>query len=210
MEQKSSMKAKLLKTGVLLVVTALSCSCRPAFNHVYLTDVPVRIYAEDNSDYPNVDIIREDVQTKVSESIPGAMYKDFLFSGKCSELPAHQGTMLFTFQRVQNYLNGKQVIFVTATVDTRQQTVKIEALDESSFYPNLQQDEPTTEAAFGRITQIAYQHINQLGLSNCNVTITQQEDHWDVRCGAFNDFEQKCWFAINSSTQEIERPRPPQ
>jgi hypothetical protein len=68
--------------------------------------------------------------------------------------------------------------------------------DESDFYPLTQQETFAGDNAFKKIAALAHRHITESGLSDCDVTITQLENSWDVRCGALENFIQKCQFEI--------------
>lgn len=119
-----------------------------------------------------------------------------VFSGKCQNLPHLRGKLVLIFEQVHPALFKQQVISGEASIDTVIQTMNLGFKDETDFYPLVRRGAFVGDSSFKKIAALAQRHITELGLSDCDVTITQLENSWDVRCGPLENFIQECRFEI--------------
>lgn len=160
-----------------------------------MTDVPVTVFEPGTQDV-DLDTILEAAAQRIHEILPGAHFQSLVFSGRCQDLPHLRGKLVLIFVQVQAAIPRQRVVRATATVDTVRQTMSLHYVDESDHYPSTQRQTFGGDCSVKEIAAIAYRHITELGLPDCDVTLTQLDDSWDVRCGPLSNFTEKCWFAI--------------
>lgn len=190
----------------LLFLPLVGCESGPT--PVDVTNVPIDI-SQPNSEEVDIDVVMTSVQARVRERLPDAQFKRLTFSGKCQDLPKLQGRIVILFMQVNWSLFGQQVMFATASVNTSQRMMTLSIFDESKYYPSTAVLPLVADSEFKEIARIAHQHIVESGLSDCDVTITQDENVWDICCGCLDDFCQQCEFAVDAVTGEIKSSKPP-
>jgi hypothetical protein len=162
-----------------------------------VTDVPVAVFRE-NTLSVDIDIVFEAVTPYINKRLPEASFRGLIFSGKCQDLPQLRGTLVMVFVEKKNNLLGSQVTEATASIDTINQIMDIEYVDYSDLQISTQGRQFIGQDSFVRIAALAYQQITEQGLIDCDVTLTQRDESWDVRCGSLGNFIQKCRFDIQN------------
>lgn len=182
--------------GGLCLLLLLS-ACTYNFQDVKMTDVPIDVLRPGIQEV-DVDAVFETVTQRVHETLPKAYFQGMVFSGRCQNLPRLQGKLVFVFAQVRMGIPGRQVVRATASVDTVRQTMDLYYEDVSNFYPSTKRRTFSGDQSIKEIAATAHQHITELGLCDGDVTLTQLNDSWDVRCGSLSDFIQKCRFEIEN------------
>ena len=180
-----------------LWLSLLLFACTSRFQEVKVTNVPVTVFKPGTQNV-DVSVVLEDVTQRVHEMLPGAYFQGMVFSGKCQDLSRLHGKLVLVFVQVQAAIPKRQVVRASASVDTVRQTMDLHYEDVSDFYPSTKRRTLNGDRSIKEIAAIAHRHITELGLSDCDVTLTQLDDSWDVRCGPLNNFVQKCRFEIVS------------
>lgn len=178
-----------------LWLSLVLAACTSRFQEIKVTNVPVTVFKPGTQDV-DVSVVLESVTQRVRETLPGAYFQGVVFSGRCPDLPRLQGKLILTFVQVQVAIPRQQVVLATASIDTVQQTMDLHYENVSSFYPSTKRRTLSGDHSIKEIAAIAHRHITELGLSDCDVTLTQLDDSWDVRCGPLGSFIQKCRFEI--------------
>jgi hypothetical protein len=181
----------ILCFGLYLSLTA----CAPKFPRVKVTDVPVSILNPSTQEV-DLDIAFTIAIQKTQEMLPEAYFGGMVFSGRCQALPRLQGTLVLVFARVRSALFKQQIVSGVTSIDTVRQMMSLYYTDRSDYE---WYDPPTTfpgNRSFREIATLAHRHITELGLSDCDITITQMDNSWDVRCGPLENFIQECRFEI--------------
>jgi len=178
-----------------LWLSLLLFACTSRFQDVEMTNVPVNVF-EPGTQEVDVDTVLETVAQRIHETLPEACFQGMVFSGRCQDLPRLQGKLVLVFVQVQVGIPKRQIVRATASVDTVQQTMDLHYEDVSDFHPSTKRRTLNGDRLIKEIAAIAHWHITELGLSDCDVTLTQLDDSWDVRCGPLNNFVQKCRFEI--------------
>lgn len=179
--------------GLCLLLVLTSCTSR--FQDTKVTNMPVAV-SKPGTQEVDLDVLYSAVTQKVHETLPEAYFQGLVFSARCQDLPRLQGKLVLIFAQVRAAILGQQVVRATASVDTAHQTTDISYRDVSDSYPSTSRQVFGGDRAIKAIVAIAHQHITRLPLSACDVTITQLDNSWDVRCGRLDDFAQKCRFKI--------------
>jgi len=187
-----------------LLTACLLTACIHRFEPVKLTGLPVDVSQPDAQEV-DVDLIFTNAESRAKKVLPES-YLTFLgFSGSCHELPRLRGTIRFWFTEVRGIL-GRQVLLASVSVNTISETMSLEILDISDYYPSivplrLQGSLPITE-----IAAIAYNHIISLGLSECDVGLSRLRDSWLVECtfpGSGLLGHRLCEFEIDPFTGQV-------
>lgn len=192
----------LLWTSVLLLVLS---ACK--FQETELTGLPIEILA--NAQDVNVDIIVGQTQDRVQEILPHSYLVAFSFRGRCQDLPALRGQIDLHFVQVKSFAFHRQVLVAFASVDTIQGTLDVQTRDFSDRYWSTDPLLPQDVSVAKEISQVAYQHIADLGILDCDVTLDRvgnTADVWHVLCtepGSGPTGSQLCEFEINTATGQI-------
>lgn len=181
--------------GVCLLLLLSACTYGFQFQDVKVTDVPINVLNPGTQEV-NVDVVFATVTQRVHETLPKAYFQGMVFSGRCQDLPRLQGKLILVFTQVRTAIPRQQVVRATASVDTLRQAMDLYYEDVSNFYPSTKRRTFSGDRPIKEIAAIAYQHITELGLCDGDVTLTQLNDSWEVRCGSLSDFVQKCRFEI--------------
>ncbi|MGC8880553.1 MAG: hypothetical protein ACP5R2_15170 [Anaerolineae bacterium] len=184
--------------GLCLLLLLSACTYSFQFQDVKVTDVPIDVLKPGTQEV-NVDVVFETVTQRVHETLPKAYFQGMVFSGRCQDLPHLQGKLVLVFRQVRMAIPRQQVVRATASVDTLRQTMDLYYEDVSNFYPSTKHRTFSGDHSIKEIAAIAHQHITELGLCDGDVTLTQLNDSWDVRCGSLSDFIQKCRFEIENA-----------
>jgi hypothetical protein len=191
-------------TSVLLLVLS---ACKFKFQEMELTELPIETSA--NAQDVNVDIIVRHTQDQVQEVLPRSYLVAFGFTGQCQELPALRGQMDLEFVQVKSFTFHRQVLVAFASVDTIQGTLDIRTRDFSDRYWSTDPLPPQNVSVAKEISQVAHQHITDLGILDCDVTLScvgNKVDIWHVLCtepGSGPTGSHLCEFEINAVTGQI-------
>lgn len=180
--------------GVCLLLWALA-ACGSTFRDSKVSDVPIDVSRASIKEV-DIDVVLPDVRHEVDRVLPGAFFQGMVFSGTCDDLPALRGRIVLVFGQVSRGLFSDRVLIATATVDTDHSTVDIRFQDVSDLYPTTEPLPVVDDQTVKEVASIASQHIAALGIPECEVTLTQRTESWDVRCGALDDFDAQCHFTI--------------
>lgn len=181
---------------VSLCLILLLSACATSFQETTVTNIPVAV-SKQGTQGVNLDVIRDVAEQRVRSTLSGAYFQGMVFSGKCQDLPQLQGKVVLIFAQVRPAIPGQQVVRAFASINTDQKTMDIHYVDESEAYPLTERREFSGDRTFKEIADAVYQQITELGLSDCDVTLTQVEDDaWDVRCGPLDNFVQECRFGV--------------
>lgn len=206
MRRNGKRQMMLVLLAVLFTVSLVSC--RPQFQTVYVTEIPVQALDQDPRDI-NLDSLLESLQASVASKLPDARYRGLVFSGKCKELPTLRGRLIIDFMQAKEFLNGPQILIATFSVNVMEKSMTLTILDESTAYPSTILLPEITDQQLKEVAQTAYQHIIEQGLDDCDVTLTQGIAQWDVRCGSLDDFIQQCRFTIDVTSGKVVGDAPP-
>jgi hypothetical protein len=174
---------------------SLLTACAPKFQESTVTNIPVSILNPSTSEV-DLDIALEVARKKIREVLPDAYFGGIIFSGKCQALPRLQGKLVLIFARVRPALFKQQVVSGVVSIDTVKQMMDLDYTDHSDYE---WYDSPKIfvgDRSFKEIAALAHTHITKLGLYDCDVTLTQMDDSWDVRCGPLENFIQECRFEV--------------
>ena len=183
--------------AVYLLLLLSACTYGFQFQDIKVTDVPINVLKPGTQEV-NLDVVFTTVTQKVHETLPKAYFQGMVFSGKCQDLPRLQGKLVLVFTQVRTAIPKQQVVRATASVDTLRKTMNLYYEDVSNFYPSTKHRTFNGDRSIKELAAIAYRYITELGLCDGDVTLTQLNDSWDVRCGSLSDFVQKCRFEIEN------------
>lgn len=196
-KMKLTTRPALITLAGAVVLLWLLSACTPGFAKYVIRDVPVDVY-DPGTQRVNLDRVYQSAQQQISTELPDAYFTGMIFSGKCRDLPGVQGKLVLIFLQVRPGVLRRQVLQGTASVDTIIGTMDVRFTDESSLYPVLQKEVFIGDVAFRDVARTAHGHLLERDVDDCNVTLTQQQKSWDVRCGRLGDFVQQCSFRITN------------
>jgi hypothetical protein len=179
--------------GLCWLVLVVACS--PSFREIQLTDVPVQAL-DSNTKSVNTDIVLTAVTQKVHETLPSAYYRGMVFAGRCEDLSQLRGKLVLIFLQTQWGFPKQRAFRAVASVDTIQQKMNLRYTDETNYYPATEQQTFAGDQSVKIIFALAHQHIAQQQIPDCDVTVTELDDVWHVRCGPLENFIKKCEFEI--------------
>lgn len=180
-----------------LCLFVLLTACAPKFQDAKVANIPVNIVRPGMQNI-DLDIALDVARQSIRETLPAANFRGMVFSGKCQNLPRLEGKLVLIFEQVRPGLFKQQVIRGDALIDTAKQTMSLDFADETEFYPLVRKETFAGDSSFRGIAMLAHKYITELDLPDCDVTITQIGSTWDVRCGALENFIQKCRFEISN------------
>jgi nitrogen regulatory protein PII len=115
------------------------------------------------------------------------------------------GQYILIFVKTEWILLQQATIRATASIDTLQQQMDITYENVTDLYPRTQPMPIIANRDFRATIESAKKHIEDSAISDCNITITQVDNIWDVRCEALENHSQKCHFVIdNGRVKDIE------
>ena len=197
--------SKIRYTLILWCLILLLVSCGSKIQPIVLKNIPIAVSSL-NSEEVNLEIVLKSVEEITQERLPGAYFGGLVYSGKCQDLPNKQGRIVIKFIQVNHFFPfTKQFLLATASINTNEQLMTYDILDYSEFGLNTKGLPIVTHQQFDKVVTLASQQIIELGLSDCDVTITQALEFWIVRCGHLDDMIQKCRFTIDVTTGEIKQ-----
>ena len=200
------MKVTLLYKSTSIILLLFLVGCRSEFQPVNVADIPLTV-SQSNDNQADLDVIIPNVETIVTEKLPDAYFADLVFTGKCQDLPDSHGKIIVSFIQVKTFLFSQQILFATSTVNTHEQEMELSIRDYSDPYTRTEGNPLVTDQQFKEVLHIAYQHLVGSGVADCEVTITQGKEVWNVLCGSLSQPKpQLCDFGINVETGEITRP----
>lgn len=179
---------------VSMVVLILLAGCVSSFESTTVSAVPLAM-SKPGQTAVDLDLVFAGVSAEVHKTLPAAYFTGLVFSGHCRDLSAFRGKLVLTFLETRIFV-GRQVIRSIVTVDTSLHSMSLEFDDVSDFYPNLAKYTFAGHNSIEAVASLASTHITSLNLPDCEVTLTQQETGWDVRCGPLHNFVQKCRFKV--------------
>ena len=170
-------------------------ACSNTFHESEVSGLPINVSRGDSEEV-DIDLILHSVVDEVDRVLPGAFFQGMVFSGKCRNLTALRGHVVLVFGKVSRGLLAERVYRASATIDTERGTVDIRYEDVSAQYPSTKPLPLVDDSSVKRVASIASRHIVAQGLDDCEVTLTQRGEAWDVRCGPLSTFEGRCRFEI--------------
>jgi len=182
--------------GLCLLLVLSACTYSP--QDIKVTNVPFNVF-ESSTQEVDIDTIFETATQEVHKVLPGAYFQGMIFSGECHDLPRFRGKLIFVFAQVRPAIPRRQVMRATVVVDTVRQVMEIDYEDVSSFYPSTKRRVFIGGHAIKKVIVASYQNIVKLGHCEGDITLTQLDDFWIVRCGSLGDFSQKCQFKIKNA-----------
>lgn len=188
-----SMRSPTIHLG--LTILFLLSACTANFQDVSMTNVPVTTFRAGKVGV-DTDIVFDNVSQVIREKLPNAYFLGMVFSGKCQNLPGLQGRLILSFVQVRTAIPRQQVVMASAFVDTVQQTMDIEYLDYSRYEVSTRGRTFPGDQFVKSVAADAHRRITELGLCNDDITLTQLDGSWDVRCGELGNFVQNCRFGI--------------
>ncbi len=198
-------RSALIILAEAVVLFWLLSACTPEFAKFVIRDIPVDVY-DPGTQRVNFDRVYQSAQQQVSAKLPNAYFAGMVFSGKCRDLPQLEGELALIFLQVRPGILQHQVLQAIALIDTISGTMDVRFTDESSSYPVLQQETFVGDAAFKDVARIAYGHLSAHNADDYDVTVTQQQNSWAVRCGGRGDFVQQCSFRITDGKIKDKSP----
>jgi len=190
------------------LIMFLLSACASTFDPVHVTGIPMSL--PDNQNITMRTILTQ-ADRQVQKYVPGAYASSLIFLGEYKSLEQALGTINIGYVRVEQQPRLRsQVIVGMVSVNTLTQTMEMHFEDHSEHYPStaplpvLPESLPLFEVA-----TLAHDHIDSLGLLDCDVTLTYLEDVWLAVCtesGAGPLGARKCKFEIDSTTLQILEP----
>lgn len=200
---RNQIRIKILWMSALLL--ALS-ACQ--FKEAELRELPIEIFQTNARDV-DVDLIVKQVQDRVQETLPKSYLMAFSFRGRCRDLPGLRGEIGLHFVQVKTLLFHRQVLVAFASVDTIQETLEVQTRDFSDRYWSTDPLLPQNVSVAKDVSQVAYRHIADLGILDCDVPLScvgNKEDIWHVLCtdpGSGPTGSSLCEFEVNTATGQI-------
>jgi hypothetical protein len=190
---------------LLCVLALLSALAACNFQETDLTELPVEISQADAQGV-NVDVIVENVQKQVRMILPEAYLTMFVFTGRYQGLPELHGQVHLQFVQVESFPFYQRVLVALTSVDTVQETLEIRTRDYSDRYWSTE-PLPLQDVSIAReIADIADKHIADLGIPDCDVTLSSVGRIWHVLCtqpGSGPVGSHLCEFEIDAATGQI-------
>lgn len=201
---KNQICIKMLLWMSALLLTLPACQ----FQETGLRKLPIEI-SQTNAQDVDVDLVVKQVQDRVQEALPKSYLMAFSFRGRCQDLPGLRGEIGLHFVQVKTLPLHQQVLAAFASVDTKQGTLEIQTRDFSDRYWSTDRLLPQNVSIAKEIAQVAYQHITDLGILDCDVTLScvgNKEGIWYVLCtepGSGPTGSRLCEFEIHAATGRI-------
>lgn len=201
---RNQMRIKILLWMLVLSLALSACK----FQETELRELPIEIF-QTNAQDVDVNLIVRQVQDRVQETLPNSYLVAFGFTGRYQELPGLRGEMVLDFVQVKTFLVHQQVLAAFTSVDTIQGTLEIRTKDVSDYYWSTNPLPPQNVAVAREVSQIAYRHITDLGILDCDVTLScvgNKVDIWHVLCtepGSGPTGSHLCEFKIQAATGQI-------
>jgi len=191
---------------ILLCASALLAALAACnFQESNLTGLPVEVsYA--NAQGVNVDVMTENVQRQVQRVLPEAYLTSFNFAGQCQGLPDLHGQVHLEFVQVESFPFYQRVLVALTSIDTVQETLEIQTRDYSDYYWSIEPLPPQDLSIAREIADIANKHIADLGILDCDVTLSSVGQTWHVLCtepGSGPAGLRLCEFEIDAATGQI-------
>jgi len=192
---RSSKSKSILNVWMSLCFLLVLSACTYGFQDIKVTGIPADVFEPGTQEF-DIDILFETALQEVRKVLSGAYFQGMIFSGRCQDLPRLRGKLIFVFAQVRPAIPRQQVIRATVVIDTVRQVMEIDYGNVSAFYPSTKHRAFIGGQAIEEIAVASYQNVIKLGRCEGDITLTQFDDFWSVRCGSLNDFSQKCQFKI--------------
>jgi len=188
----------------LLLIVSLTVAC--GNGEKQLDNIPIAV-SQSETQAVDVDLVIENAHNEVEKILPGAYLTFFSLVAECEDIDELQGEINLDFTQTRLNLLGKRIFIARVTVDTAQQSLRMEVRDETDYYPSI---DPLVLQGIG-ISDIA--SILEAYLDShdrCGGTIvlarTSTNSPWRVRCGPPDKVFLEC-LEIDSVSGEITKPR---
>jgi hypothetical protein len=195
----------LPRAGILTLcmgAVLLLPSCRTSVEGAGAAGVPVAVSVPGRQDV-DLDVIYAAVEPVVRSVLPDARFNALVFFGTCRDLPLLRGRVVLIFEQKRVVWLRPEVLLGSASVDTIQHTMDVSYEDLSDVSTTLESHEFVGNADMKRVASLASGHISDLGLRDCQVTMTQISEppspRWDVQCTSVTDAARPCHFAVTSA-----------
>ena len=190
------------------VILCLLNACASGFKPIEITDIPLALPENQNV---TMRTILTQTEEQVQQYVPGAYASSLTFLGQYEGLDQALGKINIGYVRVDRRFGLRsRVIVGMLSVDTLTYTMEMRFEDHTKHYPSaraphiLPEDLPLLS-----VTRLAYSHIDGLGITDCDITLTYLRDVWHVLCtepGSGPLGARKCAFEIDSVTMQVLEP----
>jgi hypothetical protein len=156
----------------------------------------------------DLDVIYAAVEPIVRRVLPDGRFNALVFFGTCRDLPLLRGRVVLIFEQRRVVWLRPEVLVGSALIDTIRQTMDLSYEDLADVSTTLESREFVGNAEVRRVASLASGHLSDLGLRECQVTMTQSSKtpspQWDVLCTSAADPARPCHFAvINAGIADI-------
>ncbi len=184
-----------LPAFVILWLLLITTGCVGQFQDFKISNMSINVLAPSTGKV-DLDTALAAATERIHETLPQAYFSGMVFSSPCPSLSSLRGKLVLIFQEQRSALFQTRTLEGVATIDTVKSSMDLSFQDQSNYYPRVLQRTFVGGDSFRKLAGIAYSHIRDLGFEDCDVTLTQMDDSWDVRCGPLDNFVQKCRFTI--------------
>ena len=194
---------KVANRGLLCLFLIMGfCVACIAETKSHLKDVPVQILDPETQDV-SIERLISSAQSETEKVLSGAYLTFFSFVGDCDDLPGLEGQVELSFIQESSTLFGARVLMARVSVDTVQQTLSLEATDETSHYPSTERLELDGKSV-REIATILYDYLVSADRCGGMVALARGETNglWGVRCGPPDKVFLEC-LEIDPATGEI-------
>jgi hypothetical protein len=171
-----------------------------------VTDAPISILDAETQEI-SVEVLLNSAQTETEKILPGAYLTFFSFVGHCEDLPQLKGQVMLNFVQESSAVLGTRISIARVSIDTNQQTLNLEAKDETSHYPSTEPLELNGKDV-KEIAIILHDYLVSTNRCGGTVVLARAETNglWGVRCGPPNKVFVEC-LEIDPLSGETIDPR---
>jgi hypothetical protein len=201
---RNQVQIKILLWVSILLLALSACK----FQETESRALPIEISPTGTQDV-DVDFIVRQVQDLVQDTLPNSYLVALGFAGRCRDLPGLRGEIVLDFVQVKTFLFHRQVLAAFTSVDTVQGTLEVWTKDVSDYYWSTDLLLPQDVSVAREVSQMAYRHITDLGILDCDVVmdcVGNQRDIWHILCTEPESGpggRRLCEFEINAKTRQI-------
>jgi hypothetical protein len=148
----------------------------------------------------DADVAFDGARREVEVLLPGAHYRGMVVRSRCGDVAELRGRLVFDFVRggpPSLVLRIEPVETATVVVDSERQQADIDVTDATAFYSNPLVDVFPGHAAINRVAVAAQERLVGLGITACDVNLTQTaDDRWSVSCVPAVPVGRRCGFRV--------------
>jgi hypothetical protein len=189
--------------SMALVLLLTSCS-NQSLEETNIEGIPIRVHRDDG-DLIDFGLLLDEIDENVHRIFPDGEYQGVVLFTNCANLPNGDGRLAVDYLRTKKGIlgTGTRVYRIYAGIDIANGTLNISSEDVTNYYPYFGSYFRPTKEALDKVLTIARDYLNEINVEDCEVTITQLEDQWDILCDPVNASETKCDFRIDATSYEI-------